>query len=60
MNAYILQCSAPHAWWSSRTGRLITILFTDQYGHWTRDTGPLHCIQWIPPCECSLTFAGPN
>ena len=50
----------PGAWWEEKCGDTITILCTDHYCHWTRDTGPFRCIQWIEPHDVSETFAGPN
>lgn len=56
----ILRCSYHGGWWEKYVGRVITVLFTDQYGHWTRDTGPMRCLQWVKVEDTSETFGGPN
>ncbi len=49
MHVRIVSCSQPSAWWESHIGRTITPLWIDTYGYWTRDTGPMGCLQWIDP-----------
>jgi len=60
MSVRIIACSYPGGWWERRIGRVVTVLFTDHYGHWTRDTGPMRLLQWVSFADTSPTFAGPN
>ncbi len=60
MSVHIVGCTYSGAWWGSHIGRTIKVLATDNYGHWTRDTGPMRLIQWIKVSDTSETFAGDN
>lgn len=51
----IARCSLNGAWWEEHVGAIITVIFTDSHGHWTRDTGPMRCIQWVRPEDCEPT-----
>jgi len=53
-------CTSPHAWWGSHVGRIINVLFVDEYGYWTRDTeipgadgwDGYRFLQWVKPEDC--------
>lgn len=49
MRVKIARCSQPGSWWESFIGQTVTVLLTDHYGHWTRDTGPMRLLQWVTP-----------
>lgn len=46
MKVKIERCSQPGAWWEKHLGRVVTVLWTDAYGHWTRDTEQLGATGW--------------
>ena len=64
----IARCTYNGAWWASHVGRIITVLFTDQYGHWTRDTEKpgadgmdgYRFLQWVKPEDCEPLSEEPN
>jgi len=60
MTVRITGCTYHGGWWEPFIGRVITVLWTDQYGHWTRDTGPMGLLQWVSVCDTSPTFGGQN
>lgn len=68
MHTTIFRCSYPGAWWSRHIGRTVRILFTDQYGYWTRDTyregasgwAGYPFLQWVDRADTSPTFGGAN
>lgn len=68
MKVRIERCSVPGAWWAKHIGRTVTVLFTDHYGHWTRDTNKPGAkgwagypfLQWITPTDTSKSFDGDN
>ena len=68
MKVRIERCTSPGAWWGKHVGRVITVLWTDSCGHWTRDTNRPGAegwdgypfLQWVDPKDTSATFAGDN
>jgi hypothetical protein len=60
MNVRITRCSEHSCWWRTHLFAVITVLWTDQYGHWTRDTGPMRLLQWVPVADTTPTFGGIN
>lgn len=68
MKVRIERCSQPGAWWAKHIGRVITVLKTDSYGHWTRDThtpgapgwAGYPFFQWVAVQDTSPTFDGAN
>lgn len=56
MQVRITKCSQPGSWWEKHLGRIVTVLWTDSHGHWTRDTNTepegYPFLQWIAIEDC--------
>lgn len=58
----------PGAWWEKHVGRVILVLFTDSFGHWTLDTDTpggkgwdaAKLPRWVKPEDTTGKFNGTN